>query len=259
MTIVIALTSQKGGVGKTTSAVHLSTAFALGGYKTLLMDIDPQGSVYSALGFKHKLTQGTLDVFCDPEATLEDVVYRHEDTALDLVFSNMTRLSYEQEVTRAATDYQHLHHWIEEHVEEHYDFVLLDAPASTSPLSINAMVASDIIIVPLQCEALAIRSLKRFLMAFQDLQNSIDSELRIAGILMTMFDQQIPLHQQICRQVYQTLGESVFDTIIPKCVHILDASAVGTDVINRKLNSVGATGYIRLANEVLDRFELRSR
>ena len=118
------------------------------------------------------------------------------------------------------------------------------------------MLAADLIIVPLECETLAIKSLKRFLQAFKELQKAIEPRLRLAGILLTMYDDEIFSHRQVCKQIYQTLGNSVFETIIPNCPYILEASNLGIDVIQRHLNSSGATGYIRLANELLDRFFL---
>ena len=257
MATVISFSSQKGGVGKTTSAIHLATAFALGGYKTLLVDLDPQGSVQSALGIREHPVQGARELFCDPNFEFDAVRVGSEHKNLDYILSNMSHLTEEQEVVRVASDYHFLRERVEEHLDARYDFVMIDVPPTTSPVSINAMIASDLVMVPLQCEALAIKSLKRFLLAFRDLQNNIDPNLRIAGVLLTMFNRNIRAHQQVCKQVYQALGESVFQTIIPECSYILEASAIGMDVIKRRLNSVGATGYIRLANEVLDRFELR--
>ena len=257
MATIISFASQKGGVGKTTSAVHLATGFALGGYQTLLMDLDPQASIHSALGVKRTVEQGIWEIFCQESSSLAQVRVPSGYNQLDLILADIDRLSHEYEVMKVAADYHFLQQWLAKHAKHEYDFIILDVPAATNGLCINAMVASNLVIVPMQCEALAIKSLKRFLLAFKDLQGNIDPNLRIAGILLTMFDQNIPSHKKVCRQIYQTLGDSVFQTIIPKCPQILEASAVGSDVINRSLSSVGATGYIRLANEILDRFGLR--
>ena len=172
------------------------------------------------------------------------------------MLSNIHDLLAEQTVNKIAADYYHFSQWLEQNASSNYEFIIIDAPASTSPISINAMLAADLIIVPLECEALAIKSLKRFLQAFKELQQNIEPGLRLAGILLTMYDDTILSHQQVCRQIYQTLGDSVFETIIPNCPYILEASSMGIDVIQRHLNSEGATGYIRLANELLDRFLL---
>ena len=139
-----------------------------------------------------------------------------------------------------------------------YDFVIIDAPASTNNMAINAIYCSDLIVLPLQCESLAIKSLKRFLMAFNELQNSLtDKELRIAGILLTMYDREIEIHRKVSQQVYRALSDSIFETIIPRNEAIIEASALGKSVITHKLDSIGATAYIRLMNELVDKFSLR--
>ena len=256
MAKVITFASQKGGVGKTTSSVHLATAFALGGYKTLLVDLDPQGSVLHSLSVKIETGLGLREVFCTPNISLQEIVQSSKHQNLDLLLSNIEDLLTEQTVNNIAADYYHVSQWIEQNASSKYDFIVVDAPASTNSLSINAMLAADLIIVPLECETLAIKSLKRFLQAFKELQKAIEPRLRLAGILLTMYDNEILSHRQVCKQIYQTLGNSVFETIIPNCPHILEASNLGIDVIQRHLNSSGATGYIRLANELLDRFLL---
>ena len=256
MATVISFSSQKGGVGKTTSAMHLATAFAIGGYQVLLIDTDPQGSVGATLGIQEKPKTGILELYCQKGATLLDVKTSSHLENLDLILSNLDRLAAEQEVLKAANDFHCLNQWIQNNAVDQYDFIIIDPPASTGPISINALIASALIVVPLQCEALAVKSLKRFLMAFNDLQKNIAPTLRIAGILLTMYDRNIPSHRLICKQVYASLQDVVFKTIIPKCPHIIEASTVGKDVITRSLRSVGATGYIRLANEMLERFNL---
>ena len=256
MVKVITFASQKVGVGKTTSAVHLATAFALGGYKTLLLDLDPQGSVHHSLGIDNQTSLGVREIFCSPDISIEEIITTGKHQNLDLIISNIQELLTEKTVNKIAQDYYHVSQWIEKNDLITYDFVIIDAPASTSSLSINAMIAADLIVVPLECETLAIKSLKRFLQAFKVLQSTIEPSLRLAGILLTMYDENIQSHRQICKQICKTLGDSIFETVIPNCPHILEASNLGIDVIQRHLNSAGATGYIRLANELLDRFLL---
>ena len=258
MAKAIAFASQNGGVGKTTSSVHLATAFALGGYKTLLVDLDPQGSILHSLSVQKKTGLGIREIFCTPNITLQEIVQSSKHQNLDLLLSNIDDLLTEQTVNNIAADYYHVSQWLEQNASGKYDFIIVDAPASTNSLSINAMLAADLIIVPLECETLAIKSLKRFLQAFKELQKAIEPRLRLAGILLTMYDNEIFSHRQVCKQIYQTLGNSVFETIIPNCPYILEASNLGIDVIQRHLNSAGATGYIRLANELLDRFFLKN-
>ena len=171
---IISLNSQKGGVGKTTSAIHLSKGLALGGYRTLLMDIDPQGSVQSALRVERQSRAGSYELFCVPGTRLEDVCQPSGSQNLDLVLANARELREEHEINRVAGDYYFLSQWIDEHALDHYDFIILDSPATTGVLSINVMLAANLIVVPLQCQALAVKSLKRFLGAFRDLQKNIN-------------------------------------------------------------------------------------
>lgn len=257
MTTVISFASQKGGVGKTTSAVNLSVALAFGGYKVLLIDLDPQGSIQASFGLPLSKSKGTLQLFCESDTTLDQIITQTEHENLDFILSNISLLEHEKQVSEKATDYHFLRHWIEREIGSNYDFVILDPPATTGPISINGLVASDLGIVPLQCEALAIKSLKRFLVAFRDIQNNVDRNIRIAGILLTMYDKNQETHRIVARQVYEALQDSVFKVHIPKCSEILTSSALGKSVINKTLSSIGATAYVRLANEILDRFNLR--
>lgn len=257
MTTVISFASQKGGVGKTTSAINVSTALALGGYRVLMVDLDPQDSVRASLGIVDSNVPGILELFGNSAAPLQDIRLKTQHEHLDFIVANINRIAEEQKVLQVATDQNHLKNWLSEEAAGHYDFVVLDSPPSTGALSINALVAADLIIIPVQCEALAVKSLKRFLRIFKELQSHIEAELRIAGILLTMYDRQVRSHRLVSRQIYQALKTSVFKTIIPKCDQILEASGVGQSVINKSLPSIGATAYVRLANEILDRFKIR--
>ena len=158
MAKVITFASQKGGVGKTTSSVHLATAFALGGYKTLLVDLDPQGSVLHSLSVKKHSGLGIREIFCTPNTSLKEVVQSSKHQNLDLLLSNIEDLLTEQTVNNIAADYYHVSQWMNQNAANTYDFVIVDSPASTNSLSINAMLAADLIIVPLECETLAIKS-----------------------------------------------------------------------------------------------------
>lgn len=256
MPTTIVFSSQKGGVGKTTSAVNLSVAFAIGGYKVLLIDLDPQGSVRYSFGIKQAVEQGTRQLLAEPSVPLVELCTPSNGQGVEYILSNIDSLSQEQELARMVQSADALKNRIRDEGEP-YDFIVLDAPATTGLLAINALTAADLVILPLQCESLAIKSLKRFLVSFRELQNEHNPDLRIAGILLTMYDRTLEVHRRICRQMYEALFDSVFSTIIPKASEIIEASALGQPVITYNINSVGATAYIRLAKEVLDRFGLR--
>ncbi|MBU3917075.1 ParA family protein [bacterium] len=257
MTNIISFVSQKGGVGKTTSAINLATAFAFGGYSVLLIDLDPQSSIRFSMGINSKIPIGTKELFLDKSIPIKDLVQDTDHENLDFIFSNIDTLKSEKSVFDVGNNSRFVMERLQEDTSN-YDFIVVDAPASTNNMAVNAIYCSDLIILPLQCESLAIKSLKRFLLAFNELQNRLtDKRLRLAGILLTMYDREMEVHRKVSQQIYKTLSDSVFDTIIPRNEAIIEASALGKSVITYKLKSIGATAYIRLMNELVDKFSLR--
>jgi chromosome partitioning protein len=257
MSTIISFVSQKGGVGKTTSAVNLATAFAFGGYSVLLVDLDPQSSVKFSMGIKKRISLGTKELFLDLDIPLVDLIQQTEQDNLSFVFSNIDSIRSEKKVFKLATDETILQKRLRPILDQ-YDFIILDAPASTNNMAVNAIYCSDLIMLPLQCESLAIKSLKRFLLSFTELQQRLTGkDLRLAGILLTMYDRDIEVHRKVSQQVYKALSDSIFETIIPRNEAIIEASALGKSVITYQLSSIGATAYIRLMNELVDKFSLR--
>ncbi len=257
MSSIISFVSQKGGVGKTTSAVNLATAFAFGGYSVLLVDLDPQSSVKFSMGVKKRISLGTKELFLDLDIPLDDLTQQTEQENLSFIFSNIESIRSEKKVFNIASDETVLQSRLQPILDQ-YDFIILDAPASTNNMAVNAIYCSDLIVLPLQCESLAIKSLKRFLISFTELQQRLTGkDLRLAGILLTMYDRDIEVHRRVSQQVYKALSDSIFETIIPRNEAIIEASALGKSVITYQLNSIGATAYIRLMNELVDKFSLR--
>ena len=257
MATSISFVSQKGGVGKTTSAINLATAFAFGGYSVLLVDLDPQSSIRYSMGVQNVVSRGTRELFLNPEMPLSQLVQETGQENMEFIFSNVDTIENEKAVLEVGTDAQYLLRRINE-TSDQYDFIVIDAPSSTNNMAISAIYASDLIILPLQCENLAIKSLKRFLRSFNELRETFtDKDLRLAGILLTMFDRKIEIHRRVGQQIYKALSDSVFETIIPRNESIVESSALGKSVITYNLNTIGATAYIRLMNELVDKFDLR--
>ena len=257
MATIISFVSQKGGVGKTTSAINLATAFAFGGYSVLMVDLDPQSSIRFSLGVHDTVATGTKELFLDPEMPMNQLIQETGQEKMQFIFSNVESIANEKAVQESGANAGYLLERIDE-VRDKYDFIVIDAPSSTNNMAINAIYASDLIILPLQCENLAIKSLKRFLRSFNELRSNFPNrDLRLAGILLTMFDRKLEIHRRIGQQVYKALSESVFETIIPRNEAIVESSALGKSVITYNLNTIGATAYIRLMNELVDKFDLR--
>lgn len=253
---IISFVSQKGGVGKTTSAVNLSVAFAFGGYKVLLIDLDPQSSVRYSFGLED-VKMGTRELILAPNTPLKDLILHTKVHGnLDFIVSNITNLSEEKDVFDVLSNYSFLSDLLRKRKLD-YDYVIIDAPSSTNNLAINALVAADLIVLPLQCENLAIKSLKRFLVSFHELQTIVgEKDLRLAGILLTRFNSKNEVHQRIASQLYHSLSEAVFQSIIPEVDEIVEASALGQPVLVYKLQSIGSTAYIRLMKELMAKFDL---
>jgi len=219
--------------------------------------MDPQSSIRFSVGVKKEQPQGTLELLTEPNTILQRLIRRTDLENLHFIFSNIENLHDERKAVDACRDHTCLANRIVGECQS-YDFVILDAPASTNDLTLNAIYASDLVILPLQCESLAVKSLKRFLVSFNELQAEVpQKELRIAGILMTMYDKENEVHRKVSKQIFNALGDSVFKTIIPRNDSITEASALGKSVITYKLNSIGATAYIRLMDELVDKFNLR--
>lgn len=257
MVAIISFVSQKGGVGKTTCAINLATAFAFGGYSVLLLDLDPQSSIRFSMGVNNTVPAGTKELFLNTNTPVSQLTQHTGQENLDFIFSNLETIESEKAVFKVGDNARFLRDRLVNECNN-YDFIVIDAPSATNNMAINAMYCADLIIIPLQCESLAIKSLKRFLKSFNELQNKLpDRDFRIAGILLTMYDRRVELHRKVGKQVYRTLSDSVFQTIIPRNEAIIEASALGKSVITYRLNSIGATAYIRLMNELVDKFSLR--
>ncbi|KRM11633.1 AAA family ATPase [Paucilactobacillus suebicus] len=250
MGYVIALANQKGGVGKTTTSVNLGACLAEAGKKVLLIDIDPQGNATSGTGIsKASIEQDVYDVLIN-ETPLEDVILKTVHDGLDIVPTTIQLSGAEIELTSMMARETRLKDAIES-VDDNYDYVLIDCPPSLGLLTINAFTASDSILIPVQSEYYALEGLSQLLNTIKLVQKHFNPDLKIEGVLMTMFDARTNLGQQVNEEVKKFFGDQVYETIIPRNVRLAEAPSHGLPIIDYDPKSNGAEVYRQLAKEVL--------
>lgn len=252
MTRRFALANQKGGVGKTTTAISLGAFLAAKGERVLLVDVDPQANATSGLGFdKWRLDRSTYDVLLGTCSAQEAIVATSR-RGLSLLPASPHLAAAEVELTSADGREAILRRALEPVVGD-YAFVLLDCPPSLGLLTVNALVAATDLIVPVQCEYLALEGLSLLLDTVGRVRDRLNRELQVFGILMTMFDPRTNLSEQVVQEVRQHYPESVFKTVIPRNVRLSEAPSYGLSILDYDAASRGALSYDALADEALER------
>src|SRR3954453_17392093 len=255
---IIALANQKGGVGKTTTAINLGTALAAIGERVLIVDLDPQGNASTGLGIDRRSRNvSTYDVLIG-EASLRDAVVPTAVPRLHLAPSTMDLSGLELELGSTKDRAFRLRDAIaalnsNAAVESDFTYVLIDCPPSLNLLTVNAMAASDAILVPLQCEFFALEGLSQLLQTVEQVRTTLNPNLSIHGIVLTMFDSRNNLSNQGVADVRQFMGDKVYDTMIPRNVRISEAPSYGKPVLVYDLKCSGSEAYLRLATEVIRR------
>jgi chromosome partitioning protein len=256
---VLVVANQKGGVGKTTTAINLGTALAAVGERVLLIDSDPQGNASTGLGIGRAQRKNTLyDVLMDQKPLAEAMV-KSSVPGLHVVPSDPDLSGIEMELAQQARRSYKLKDALDAVREAGtYSYVLIDCPPSLNLLTVNAMAAADAVLVPLQCEFFALEGLTQLMRTIELVHTSLNPKLEIQGIVLTMFDRRNNLSELVAADVRGFFGNTVYDTVIPRNVRISEAPSHGKPVLLYDLKSPGAQAYVRLAAEVLRRERARA-
>lgn len=255
---ILSLANQKGGVGKTTTAINLGTALAAIGERVLIVDLDPQGNASTGLGIdRRNRSVSTYDVLIG-EAPLRDAVVVTAVPRLHIAASTMDLSGLELELGATRDRAFRLRDAIaalntNATADTDYTYVLIDCPPSLNLLTVNAMAASDAILVPLQCEFFALEGLSQLLQTVEQVRSTLNPNLSIHGIVLTMFDSRNNLSNQVVADVRQFMGAKVYNTMIPRNVRISEAPSYGKPVLVYDLKCVGSEAYLKLATEVIQR------
>jgi len=249
MSRVIVIANQKGGVGKTTTAVNLSACLAASGVKTLLIDLDPQGNATSGIGLdKAELEHTLYDVLIN-DVPMANAIYETQVKNLHIVPSNKHLAGAEVELVGLPRRERRLRETIQP-IRDRYDYIIVDSPPSLSLLTVNGLAASDSVLIPLQCEYYALEGLSELLQTVILVRDNVNSELKLHGVLLTMF-QRTNLSKQVIEDVRAHLGDKVYKTVIPRNVTLGEAPSFGKPIIHYDAKCAGAAAYIALTKEVL--------
>lgn len=254
MSRIIAIANQKGGVGKTTTAINLSSCLASLGKKVLSIDLDPQGNMSSGLGVDKDEVENSIYDLIIGESNIEDCICKEVIENLDVLPSNINLSAAEIELIGVENKEYIIKQEVEK-VRNNYDFIIIDCPPALSMLTINAMTTADSVLVPIQCEYYALEGLSQLIHTIELVQERLNSSLKIEGVVFTMYDARTNLSLQVVENVKDNLNQNIYKTIIPRNIRLAEAPSYGMPINLYDPKSAGAQSYYLLAEEVINRGE----
>jgi chromosome partitioning protein len=255
MSKIIAIANQKGGVGKTTTAINLAASLAILEHKTLLIDADPQANATSGIGFDPRNIKTSIYECIINEVEIKDIILNTNTPNLDLIPAHIDLVGAEIEMINLPNR-EHMMRAAINKIKDQYEFIIIDCSPSLGLITVNSLTAADSVIIPVQCEYFALEGLGKLLNTIKIVQARLNTELEIEGILLTMYDSRLRLSNQVVEEVKTHFQTMVFDTIIQRNIRLGEAPSFGLSVIMHDASSSGATNYLNLAREILQKNEL---
>lgn len=252
---IIAIANQKGGVGKTTTAINLSACLAEAGQKVLTIDVDPQGNTTSGLGIDKNSVENTIYELILGEVNIQDAILETEFDRLSIIASNVNLAAAEIELIGISEKEYILKRAVDQ-VRDNYDFVIIDCPPSLNMLTINAMTTADTVLVPIQCEYYALEGLSQLMHTISLVQQRLNPKLSIEGVVFTMYDVRTNLSVQVVENVRSNLDAKIYDTLIPRNIRLAEAPSHGVPINMYDTRSAGTESYRALAKEVIERKDI---